>query len=300
MTRHHFFPSIAVIAALTAALPTRADLVFSDNFNRASSTDIDASLTGIVDNTGSNLMANGVYNEPYRPGVGREIASTNPADSNKQLRLAVGSGTTNAVVNHNFVNQAFLDAGGFSVSLDVTGYTLGGGAAGGYGGGFGVGMSAAEAAIVGETQTGAPKILNAFGLHRDRTASDFYVGIRGDSLLVWGTGKDNGQDLFTKPVGTTTGTIHVTFELTNELTGFDAGESVNYSIYLNDILQGDGTFNWSETKANYIGLDGRSPGFVGFDNFTIASIPEPSSVVFFAVAALSTVVTVVVRRRATA
>ena len=133
----------------------RADVLFSDSFGRADSRNIDASLTGITNNTGTSLPADGVYSQPHVDPVYEstgaddgDAANGGGADiTGGQLRLAVGPGTSNAYVNHNFVNSEILTAGGFKVSLDVTGYA---GTARQNGGAFALGMTQAEADSAGD------------------------------------------------------------------------------------------------------------------------------------------------------
>lgn len=272
------FAAVMLSFLVTHSVVAQGTVLFSDSFDRPNSLNVDGSLTGIVDNTGSNLVVNGVYNEPYVTTQGREI-------SGGQLRLAVGPEdplitddptSSNVVLNHNFINPEILASGGFSVSVDVAAYTAG--TVRTYGGGFGIGMSGAEAAIVGDVLNGTPnaaKIINSMGLVRNNTVSDFFIGIRNDNLLVWGTGTDNGEQLITRNVGATTGNIRVDFGLSS----FTAGSNVAYSIYFNDTPiggNGNGTFVWSENNANFIGLDGRSPTFVAFDNFEIATVALPT------------------------
>jgi hypothetical protein len=35
------------------------------------------------------------------------------------------------------------------------------------------------------------------------------------------------------------------------MTDFNAGSTVNYEVFLNDVSRGTGAFTWSDTDANY-------------------------------------------------
>jgi hypothetical protein len=105
--------------------------------------------------------------------------------------------------------------------------------------------------------------------------SDFYLAIRGNSTLAWGigTGNSGGSGAPAPTVVTVpskTGTISADFRFAD----FNAGSTVNYVVYFNGIAQGSGTFTWSGTNENYIGLDGRDSSQVLIDNLAI-TIPEP-------------------------
>ena len=56
-------PLILLLAG-TLACPAQA-ILFRDTFDRADSRNIDASLTGITDNTGAPLVADAVYSQPW-------------------------------------------------------------------------------------------------------------------------------------------------------------------------------------------------------------------------------------------
>ena len=200
--------------------------------------------------------------------------------SSGQLRLAVGPGTSNAYVNHNFINNEILAAGGFTVSLDIADY---GGTDRQHGGGFALGMSQAEAASAGDAYS-YTEGLNMTGAYNPdpygitgqpvgpAIVSDFWIGIRGNKSLAWGssTGDVLGVPLNGLPVKT--GTVSVDFSLSN----FNAGTTVDYEVFYDGDSVGAGSFTWSETNANYIGLDGRSGAQVTLDNFSVTVVPEPA------------------------
>jgi hypothetical protein len=115
------------------------------------------------------------------------------------------------------------------------------------------------------------KYTNAFpnGGFSGTILSDFYLGIRGDSTLAWGSGSGPAT---TAAISAKTGSISADFRFAD----FNAGSAVAYIVYYNGVAQGSGTFNWSGTNENYIGLDGRTNSEMRLDNFAVAT-PEPAS-----------------------
>lgn len=265
---------------------TFGEVLFQDTFDRPDSRNIDASLVGITDNTGSSLPADGVYSQPHLdPNNDPGPEDSDPANAggaqilSNELQLAVGPGTSNAYVNHNFTNASILAAGGFSVSLDVIGFSQ---TSAGQGGAFAIGMTQAEAASAGDAFEGSPndmKFTNAFPRDFADTISDFWVGLRGDAgaELAWGPGPvgtaDPNYDVV--DVASKTGTISANFQLSD----FNAGSAVSYEVFYNGISQGTGTFMWSDSDANYIGIDARDGTSVTLDNFIVSTVPEPSTMV---------------------
>ncbi|WP_231934565.1 hypothetical protein [Botrimarina colliarenosi] len=273
---------VADVSALT---------LFADSFDRADSRNLDASLSGIRNNTGTVLPADAVYSTPWvdpanDPGP-EDGDATNGGGTrilSNQLQLAVGPGTSNAFVNHNFINPEILAAGGFTVMLDVLGYS---GTSEGQGGAFAIGMSLTEAADSDDAFSGDPsnaKFTNAFPQQFADTISDFWIGLRGDANqeLAWGHGPvgiaDLGTSFFVSDVEAKTGTIAATFTVDS----FDAGASVGYEVFYNGVSQGTGAFTWSDSNANYIGIDSRDGAAVTFDNFAVTTIPEPTALVLIA------------------
>ncbi len=269
----------------------QAATLFRDTFNRPDSRNIDAELTGITDNTGSSLAANGVYThalvDPSNADPINGVEDGNALDGGGAelvggaLRLAVGAGTSNAFVNHNFTNPEILAHGGFSVSADIV-------AAGGYqqGGAFAIGMTQAEAFAGGDAFNEFPAVdpdgpaytwaFNATppstpqqGLPVGNVVSDFWVGLRGDSSVIWGGHSGTASVV---DVGASSGTIGATFSLSS----FDAGATVDYEVFFNGGSIGNGSFNWSDSNANYIGLDANDDAFVAIDSFGVESSSVPT------------------------
>ena len=277
---------LSTVALIQSA--SASSIIYSDTFDRTDSRNIDGSLSGITDNTGSSLTADAVYSQPWLDpnnaaptygvqdgdaanGGGAQIIGGN-------LQLSTGAGTSNAFVNHNFTNAAIASEGNFSVSLDVLGYAQ---ADYRFGGGFGVGMSLSEAASAGDAfdnspgrYTGAFNDASTIGLAVPGTVlTDFWVAIRGNGTLVWGGSSGNISGA--TGLGTKTGNITVDFSFAD----FNAGSTVSYEIFLDAASKGSGSFVWSGTNENYIGIDSRDSSGVNFDNFSVSYIPEPSAAV---------------------
>lgn len=278
------------IPALLLALPlmqasVHGAVLFADDFNRPDSRNIDGSLSGITDNTGSAFGANGVYThgwiDPNNDDPINGVQDGNAANGGgsqiltSTMQLAVGAGTSNTFVNHNFVNASILSAGGFSVSFDLGGFNQTGIQ---QGGGFAIGMSQSQAGATGDAfDLATPKMTGAF--HDTSTvgatvptnvASDFWIALRGNGSLVWGS--DNGS-IAGLIVGSKTGSVSVDFYLAD----FNSGSLVNYEVFFNGALQGTGSFDWTGSNENFIGLDARDNTGVTFDNFSIETVPEPSA-----------------------
>lgn len=285
-----------VVLALSGNRAGGQTVLYSDNFNRPDNRNIQASQTGITDNTGDNLTAGvpgTVYSQPWLDpnnayptygtqdgnaanGGGAQILSS-------QLQLAVGAGTSDLYINHNFVNPSILSAGGFTVSLDINGYNQ---STSQQGGAFAIGMTQSEAGSTADAfnegivagQPAAPSMTGAFNSQNGigstvpgLVASDFWLALRGDGSLAWGGG--NGTTIQGVTGLAKTGTISANFLFSD----FNAGSTVDYTIYYNGVSKGTGSFAWSDTDANYIGLDARDNTAVNFDNLTIATtVPEPS------------------------
>ncbi|MCO6047129.1 PEP-CTERM sorting domain-containing protein [Aeoliella sp. ICT_H6.2] len=289
------FALLAVACATGMNVTAEAAVVFMDTFDRETEFDLNGSMTGITNNTG-NAFAGGVYGngfvDPAYPGGGASGGAGDGGSAKiheNELRLAVGPGTSNAFVNHNFVN---LGSKVFSVSLDLTGYD--GGAGSGHGGGFAIGMSEAEALSTGDAQNGntgagdgdfkmQDGLQDGGNQVSDVAVSDFWAVLRGDGFLQVGTKGHNfpaSEGVFgpghlnSIDVGANTGTIKAVFYAPD----FNDGTSVQYRLFFNDQPIDIGSFVWTGTDENYIGIDARHGSYVSFDNFTV-SVPEPSTAV---------------------
>ena len=268
-----------VLAGLIPLLiPVHAAILFEDTFDRPDSRNIQAALDGITDNTGSALAAGTVYSQPQldpnnaSPAFGAQDGNAANGGGaqilSNALQVAVGAGTSNAFVNHNFINADIVTAGGFSVTLDVNGY---GQSTSQQGGGFAIGMSQAEAASAKDAiDLTTPKMTGAFAGTIGNpvpanVVADFWVAVRGNNTLVWG-GRD-GNVLGATGLPTKTGTIAANFRFSD----FNAATTVTYEVIHDGVLRGTGTFAWSKTDSNHIGIDGRDSGSVTVDNLAVAT-----------------------------
>ncbi len=294
------------IASLIAGLPllqaaASGAVLFADTFDRADSRNIQASLGGITNNTGTAFEAGGnpggtpVYLHGHLDPANRFSGGFSAPDGNaangggariisNTLQLAAeAGGTSNALINHNFVNASILAAGGFSVSVDLIGLTHTGATDNGFGAGFAVGLplAAGNPGGTGDAFNGDSRITGGFGTNLNaavpsQSLSDFWVVLRANGSLAWG-GNDGSPATVTGITGlgsNPTGNVTVNFLLDS----FAAGSTVNYEVLLDSIPQGTGTFTWSGDNENYIGLDGRASLGAALDNLLIRTIPEPSAV----------------------
>ncbi|RYD35125.1 MAG: hypothetical protein EOP87_07910, partial [Verrucomicrobiaceae bacterium] len=269
-------PALLFLSGILAA-PAQ-DILFRDTFDRPDSTNIDAVLTGITDGTGAALPADGIYTNAWLdpnskpPTYGAPDADPANGGGTRILgnawQVKYGTGTANAFVNHNFTNASILASGGFSVSLDVNAYTQ---TTNGQGCGIAIGMSQVEAAGTGDAFSGASRMTGGFGTTigsaiPSQTTGDFWLVIRGDSTLAWGgkTGTISGST----GLGAKTGTISARFTLAS----FNTGAVVNYEVLLNGVSKGTGSFPWSGTNENFIGVDARDSTSVTVDNLSIATL----------------------------
>ena len=289
---------VATAVLAVAASSVSAQTVFSDTFNRPDSRNIGvgpgALPAGVTNNTGTDFTTTGVYSTPFVDPANATVQDGDPLNGggtaivNNALNLAIGAGTSNAYVNHNFTNSAFLANGNFTVSLDVTKPA---GTAKQQGGAFAIGMTAAEAALGGDSfndgvgDIGGPAYTFAFnaaapddGVAVTNTLSDFWVALRANGTLSFGGGggvAGTGGTVTTIGGLATSGTISATFTAAD----FNAGSTVGVQVFLDGALQGTTSFQWSDSNANYIGLDARDGTAVPLDNFVVSTtpVPEPAS-----------------------
>ena len=294
--------ALVIGSLLLGATTTEAAILFADNFNRPSADDINASTVGITDNVGVGSPA---YVENFNSGTRTNIGSTAGPNGtlDEVLHLADGAGTSNAYLSHNFVDAAITTAGGFSISVDLVND---GGASTiidrGQGAGFALGMSEAEAIDTGDAHDGSGSSNGNLKLQdgidqfasptggnttNDVAVSDFWAVLVGDTLpgtsnLVWGglgntIDSQNYDASNSAVVPGDSGTLSANFTFSD----FNSGSTVNYQLGFDGILYQSGSFTWSGTNENFIGLDGRGAK-QAFDNLVISTdlvtlVPEPAS-----------------------
>ena len=227
-------------------------LLFSDNYNRANSEDIDSSSTGM---TGD--LSPMVYHESFE-GAGSSSIQVN----SNNLQIATGAGMSNMYLGHNFVDSTILDRGGFSITMDIVEINSATSDIDNRFAGFGIGLTATEgdnAGDIGDSSTTLRGGSSASGL------CDLFVDITLDSTLrVW----TNGTLLGSPNVGAANGTIRADFTFAS----FNAGSTVNADIYFNDLFIGSVPFTWDHSDSNYIGISGRASNNVKLDNLEIKTI----------------------------
>jgi hypothetical protein len=251
------------------AVNANATVLFSDSFDRADMTDIDASSVGM-----SGTLSPMVYQEAFE-GSG-QATSIQVIGSN--LNIARGAGMSSLYLDHNFTDASILSAGGFSMAMDVVSITSADDQANRFGG-FGVGMTAAEAAAAADSFDSAAPFRGVVGWG-DKGISDFFVDLALDNnLRLW----NNGHIVNTINVGAAAGTIAVDFLFAD----FNAGTQVTAVVYFNGVQQDTQTFTWDHTNSNYIGISGRTAGDgVFLDNLGIATVPEPATLILLGLGGL--------------
>lgn len=256
---------LVVCMALLCLSGVKADVFFSDSFDRTDNTDIDASSTGM-----SGTLSPLAYQEVWE-GSGDP---TSIQIVSNQLNVAVGSGMSSLFLDHNFIDTAILTADGFSVSLDVVSINTADDPANRFGG-FGVGNTLAEAQAAQDSfDSLVPFRPNTARAGTGIGVSDFYADLALDgSLRLW----SNGNLLNTISVGAASGTITVNFYMSD----FNAGSPVTAIVYFNGIQTDIQSFTWDNTNANYIGISGRTAGAgVLLDNLEIGDITQEAANIF--------------------
>lgn len=232
-------------------------VLFSDNYNRPNSTDIDSSTVGM-----GGVLAPMVYVEAFE-GSG---AATSIQIMNNQLNVAMGVGMSSLFLDYNLIDASIPAAGGFSVSIDVTGITTADDTGNRFGG-FGVGHTRDEALAAKDSfDSAVPFRPNLARANQGIGVSDFYVDLALDqNLRIW----SKGALLETIGVGAATGTIRADFYVAD----FNAGSTVYAEVYFNGVKKSTKSFTWDHSNANYIGISGRTAAAgVFLDNLLITTL----------------------------
>lgn len=244
-----------------------ADL-FLDTFARPDSVDTDAGAGGM---SGSRVPPIGVGNAYYEGFEGSDLPDSIHILTGR-MRVAVGIGMAENGIKHNFVGQDIVDAGGFSVSMNIRAIETATGDSTNRYIGFGVGLTQAEAS------TGAD--ISKAGSFRGSEANpigraDFFVELDiNRNVKVW----RKGQLLASVPVGATNGTLTASFALN----GFSTSSTVAVNVFFNgrllDIHPADQgltsqSFSWDNNNANYIGISARATIYSEIDNLAIRKLP---------------------------
>lgn len=246
------FQFLFLLSLLTAGAPA-ATTLFADNFNRADSTDLNASTDGKSGTLGA-------LNWTERNNGGNATIDTNRL----QLGDPSASGQfSTAYVNHNFTDATIATVGEFTVSVDV--FQIGSSTGGTRNTGFSIGNSLTD------VSTWASNSPTSF-------PSDFFMGYDSTGtkevkIRLGGA----GTYAFNTPIDLDAGgTLSARFF---GFSNFNSTTTVNYEAFINGgTAVATGTFAWSGTNENYINLFSNFTSNSGrLDNFSVATIPEPSA-----------------------
>lgn len=259
--RTYLILSVLVLGFFLPTGDLRAAVLFSDSFDRADNTDIDALSGGM-----SGSLAPLAYQESFE-GSGQPSSIQLLSG---RLQMAVGVGMSNVFPDHNFTGAELVAAGGFSVSLEIVEINSAATDPANRFAGFGVGMTRAEALAAGDMNDSATTFR---GGGAAAGVCDFFVDLALDGALrLW----SRGTLLKTVAVGTTAGTLKGVFSFST----FNAGAAVNAVVYFNGVQRDSLTFTWSDANANYLGLSGRASAFVSCDTLAIETLVQlPGAIV---------------------
>ena len=266
---------IAIVGLVLTSIgsPQAATItLFEDTFDRADNTNLNAVSTGKSGTLGALDWV--------------EVKSAGePTITSNTLRLGETTGTTTsgggggwsiAYVDHNFTDATITSGGEFTVSVDLVGSISSGGNT--RFNGFAVGHSLAE---VSGWSANTPASF----------ASDFFFGYdpTGTTEVKIFT---SGSQVHQRTVDLGAGAeLSVRFTLSD----FNTGSTVNYEAFVNGASEDTGSFTWSGTNENYLALYSNYTAMNGkLDNFSVSTVPEPSSQVLMGLAA---VVLCALRRR---
>jgi hypothetical protein len=209
-----------------ASLPAQTSF-FADTFDRPNNTDLNASTDGKSGTLGPlNWVQKG-------PGGGTEVLGN-------QLKAGdngAGAGWAFAYIDRNFVDAGIASAGGFSVSIDMVAYATAGATRHM---GIAVGMSKAEAE----------------GWAHNNPASftyvDLFVGYRGNLTAIQVF--DNGVQVGNNTTAGGPATLPTTLVVDFSFSSFAADSTVSYKASFGGVEMDSGSFTWSESNQNYIGI----------------------------------------------
>ncbi len=244
--------------ALGLGASLHATPLFTDTFDRPDSEDLNESTDG----------KSGIFGAldwvQMSSGGGMEVIENQLVGGDDGAR----GGWAMSYLDHNFVDPAIAEAGGFSVTIDIEEYNNTGGVARHVG--IAVGMSEEDAegwshnnpANIDYTDLFVGFIDSTRNNNNGRTAIEAYES---GTLVINNTGSGDRDEL--------PKTLRVDFSFSS----FDAGSPVNYVITFGDEQMGTGTFTWSGTDENYIGIYSNITGRGAvIDQFEItADVPVP-------------------------
>jgi hypothetical protein len=234
--------------------PPPAFVMFADNFDRPNSTGLNASTVGKSGTLGA-------LNWVQKVGSGGNASIS----GNSLFATGSTSGFSMSYVDHNFINAAISGGGGFSISIDLEHYSTQGTVRLA---GIAMGMSKAEA------EGWAHNVPTGF------TYADLFVGYRGNQSAIQVF--ENGTEVINNTTAGDASTLPKKLKIDFTCSDFNVGSTVNYEITFGGAAMGTGSFTWSGTNENYIGVYSNmfpASGTTGqMDDFAVAAlIAEPPS-----------------------
>jgi hypothetical protein len=182
-------------------------------------------------------------------------------------------------IMHNFTGQDILNAGGFSVELEVLAINGTSQDSSNRYVGFGVGLTQAQAASGGDIYNalspGEATFRGPVGGGGNTGVSAFFVDLdMNGNIHVW----TNGVLLNTIPTGANRGILTASFTCAGFTTNdpvvanvFFNGQLININPYganINGLV-----FYWNTNNNNYIGLSARASNFAQMDNLAVRKLP---------------------------
>jgi len=241
---------LAVIAIVSiAAQSTNAAVLFSDTFDRTDSTDLNASTAGK-----SGTLGNLTYTA--RTTESRVVLDI----QNNTLRIngPAADGSFGGLVyinDHNFTDAGIVSGRGFSISVDIAAYSTAGS-------GRQMAVSVGQSLADLDAQT---------GVGPTDYVADLYVGFRQttDDLEIYKNGVLDPAETVLNGVPNAATTMRIDYSLSD----FDAGSTVDFSVFFDDsaTVFTTGSFTWSGTNENYISLSSNLSNDARFDNLEITA-----------------------------
>ena len=245
--------AVAVVAVASLALTAssaHAETLFADTFDRPDNTDLNASTDGKSGTLGALDYVQ------LGSGGGTEIADNQLKGGDN----GAAAGWALAYPDHNFVDAGIASAGGFSVSIDLLNYVT-------------AGSGRWMAIAVGQSKSE----IDSWPQNLPSPNCDLFVGYRWTQkqLEVY---KSGGYPTPFSETDVSSYPVPQTMRVDYALSDFNAGSTVDYEAYLGDDLITSGSFTWSGTDENYIGIfTNLSARQARMDNLEITAVPEPGT-----------------------
>ena len=239
-----------------------------DRFANGSTTNIQASSTGMEGSLVPPMGANAAYYDGYDSQY-LEIV-------NNTLYKAPGGMIESGLIN-NFTGQDILNAGGFSVELNILAINSATSDSTNRYVGFGVGLTQAQAESGGDIYNplSPGQVVFRGAIGGNTGVSPFFVDLNlNGNIEVW----TNGVLVNTISVGASRGILTASFACS----GFTTNDPVVANVFFNGQLVNINpsgtnsigiTFYWYTNNNNYIGLSARASNYAQMDNLAIRKLP---------------------------